>query len=110
MLSHFSHVQLFAAPWTISRQALLSRGLPRQEYWSGLPFLPPGYLANPDIEPMSLRSSALTTGFFTTSVIWEACDCEHNFLLNVHAESCTTKISFALRTLERHLNTEPVFL
>ena len=34
----------------------------------------------------------------------------NSFLLNVHAESCATKISFALRTLERHLNTEPVFL
>ena len=76
MLSHFSRVQLFAAPWTISRQAPLSMGLPRQEYWSGLPFPPPGCLANPGLEPTSLRSSALTAGFFTASVIGEACDCE----------------------------------
>ena len=33
-----SHVQLFATPWTVARQALLSMGFSRQEYWSGLPF------------------------------------------------------------------------
>ena len=32
-----SHVQLFATPWTVARQAPLSMGLSRQEYWSGLP-------------------------------------------------------------------------
>ena len=30
-----SHVQLFVTPWTIARQAPLSMGFPRQEYWSG---------------------------------------------------------------------------
>ena len=45
---------------------------PRQEHWSGLPFPPPGGLANPGIEPASLMSPALTGGFFTTSAahIW----------------------------------------
>ena len=38
---------------------------PRQEYWSGLPFLP-GDLCNPGIKPASLVSPALTGGFFTT--------------------------------------------
>ena len=28
-------------PWTEARQAPLSMGFPRQEYWSGLPFPPP---------------------------------------------------------------------
>ena len=37
-----SRVQLFATPWTVSRQAPLSVGFLRQEYWSGLPFPPPG--------------------------------------------------------------------
>ena len=36
MLSCFSHVQLFAAPWTVAHQAPLSLGFSRQEYWSGL--------------------------------------------------------------------------
>ena len=41
MLSRFSCVQLFATPWTIVLQALLSMGFSRQEYWSGLPFPSP---------------------------------------------------------------------
>ena len=44
---------LFATPWTIARQAPLSMGFSRQEYWSGLPFPPPGDLPNPGIEPVS---------------------------------------------------------
>ena len=39
----------------------------RQEYCSGLPCPPPGGLLDPGIEPMSLASSALACGFFTTS-------------------------------------------
>ena len=35
MPSRFSHVQLFATLWTIACQASLSKGLSRQEYWSG---------------------------------------------------------------------------
>ena len=40
-------------PWTIAQQAPLSMGFPRQEYWSGLPFLSPGTLPHPRIEPGS---------------------------------------------------------
>ena len=43
----------FATPWTIASQATLSMGFFRQEYWSGLPFPPPGDLPNPGIEPAS---------------------------------------------------------
>ena len=32
-----SHVLLFVTPWTVDRQAPLSMGFSRQEYWSGLP-------------------------------------------------------------------------
>ena len=38
LLSHFSHVQLSATPWTTACQASLPIGFSRQEYWSGLPF------------------------------------------------------------------------
>ena len=38
-------------------------GLPRQEYWSELPCLPPGDLPNPGVEPMSLMSPALASVF-----------------------------------------------
>ena len=34
-------------------------GFPRQEYWRGLPFPPPGDLLNPEIESMSPESTAL---------------------------------------------------
>ena len=49
-----------------SHQAPLSMGFSRQEYWSGLPFPPPGYLPKPGIEPTSLASPTLAGGFFTT--------------------------------------------
>ena len=35
MLSHFSRVRLFVTLWTAARQAPLSMGFSRQEYWSG---------------------------------------------------------------------------
>ena len=37
-------------PWTVVRQAPLSMGSSRQEYWSGLPCLPPGNLPDPGIK------------------------------------------------------------
>ena len=62
-----SCVQLFATPWTVALQAPVSMGFSRQEYWSGLPFPPPGDLPNPGSEPTSLTSPALASRFFTTS-------------------------------------------
>ena len=46
-----SHV--WVTPWTVTYQAPLSIGFYRQGYWSGLPFLSPGYLPNPGIKPGS---------------------------------------------------------
>ena len=37
----FSHVQLWATPWTAAHQAPPSMGFSRQEYWSGLPLPSP---------------------------------------------------------------------
>ena len=51
--------QLFVTPWTIAPQAPLSMGFSRQEYWSGLPFPPPGDLPSPGTEPGSPVSPAL---------------------------------------------------
>ena len=48
-------------------QAPLSMGFFWQKYWSELAFLPPGDLLVPEIKPVSLMSSALAGGFFTTS-------------------------------------------
>jgi len=40
-------------PWTVAHQGSLAMGLPRQEYWSGLPFPPPEDLTDPGTEPVS---------------------------------------------------------
>ena len=65
MLSHFIHVQLFATPWTVARQAPLSMGFSRQEYWSGLPCPSLGDLPNPrDCTGIS-SISCIAGGLFT---------------------------------------------
>ena len=48
-----SQVRLFGTPRTEARQAPLSMGVSRPEYWSGWPFPSPGDLSNPGTEPMS---------------------------------------------------------
>ena len=52
--------------WTIACQAPLSVGFFSQEYWSGLPFPPPGDLPDPGIKCVSPASPALAGGFLTT--------------------------------------------
>ena len=61
-----SRVRLFATPWTVACQAPLSMGFSRQEYWSGLPFPPPGNLSDPGIESASPASPVLAGRFSTT--------------------------------------------
>ena len=71
-------VQLFDTPWTVAHLASLSMGFPRQQYWSRLPFPPPGVLPNPGIEPVS---PALVGRFFTTEIPenhWFSIACGHN--------------------------------
>ena len=50
-----SHIWLFATPWTVTHQAPLSMEFSREEYWSKLPFPPPGDL--PWMEPMYVSFS-----------------------------------------------------
>ena len=57
---------------TVACQAPLSMGFSRQEYWTGLPFPPPGDLPNPRIKPASPVPPALAGGFFTHWATWEA--------------------------------------
>ena len=65
-----SHVWLFATPWTVARQALLSMGFSKQEYWIGLPFPSPG-----DLPDRGIRTpprdwtwvSCVAGGFF---IVW----------------------------------------
>ena len=51
---------------TVARQAPLSMGFSRQEYWDGLPFPPSGDLLESQIKPMSPALLALRGRFFTT--------------------------------------------
>ena len=48
-----SGVQPFEIPWTVARHALLYLKFSRQEYWSVLPFPPPGNLLHPGIKRRS---------------------------------------------------------
>ena len=60
-----SRVQLFVTPCTTACVTPRSIGFSQQEYWSGLPFPPSGFLPNPVIEPVSPAYPALAGGFFT---------------------------------------------
>ena len=66
MLSHFSHVPLFATVWTAAHQAPVSMRFSRQGYWSGLSFPSAGDLPDPGTGPMSPASPALAGGLLTT--------------------------------------------
>jgi len=75
VLSHFSHVRLFANLWIVACQAPMSLGFSRQEYWSGLSFFSPGDLPAPGIKPLIALFPDLVVSFFPTSTIWQACVC-----------------------------------
>ena len=59
MLSPFSHVQLFATPWTVACLPPLSMGFSRQEYWSRLSCPSPGDLPHAGIKHEFPAVSAL---------------------------------------------------
>ena len=61
-----------ATLWTAACQTPLSMGFSRQEYWSGLPYLPPGDLSNSGIQVTFLMSPVLAGVFSPTSTTWEA--------------------------------------
>ena len=58
--------------WTVAHQAPLSVRFPRQEHWSGLPFLSWGELPNPGTKPMSpaWAGRCFTTGPSTRAFGW----------------------------------------
>ena len=55
-------VRLSVTPWTVTHQAFLSMGFPRQEYWCGLPFPSPGDRPSPGIEPAFPALAAVLPG------------------------------------------------
>ena len=58
MLGHLLCPTL-SIPWTMMHQASLSMGFPKQEYWSGFSFPPPGDIPDPGTKPTSPVSPAL---------------------------------------------------
>ena len=62
MLSGFSRVRLFETSWTVAHKAPLFMGFSSQEYWTGLPCLPPEDLPDPGIKPVSPAAPELQAG------------------------------------------------
>ena len=77
-----SHVQLFAAAWTVAHP--LSLELSRPECRSGLPFLPPGALPDAGIKPTSAVSPALAGGLFTAEPPGAAITYAYRHICTVH--------------------------
>ena len=75
-------------PWTVARQAPLSIGFSRQEYWSGLPFPSLWDLPNLEIGP---ASPALAGGFFTTETVNEGVMC--NYVRLIHCRRLPSAVS-----------------
>ena len=115
-----SCVQLFVPPWPVAHQIPLSMGFPRQEYWSGLPFLSPGDLPNPGIEPSLLHceqilyhlshkgSHQIFTLSYNGCLIWICLDDLNlnikplnTLILSTHYVSCTV-LGAAQRAMKKH--------
>ena len=71
MLSRFSHVQLFATPWTVAPPGSSVRGIFQARILEWVAISYSRGLSNPGIETAFLMSPALACGFFTTSATWE---------------------------------------
>ena len=67
LFSHSVVSNSFASLWAIARQAPLSMGFSRQEFWSGLPLPSPGDLSNPGIKPVSPGPPTLQVNSFLVS-------------------------------------------
>ena len=93
MLSCFSHVQLFATPWTVSRQAPLSMGFSRILEWVAVPSS--GGSPDPGVEPMSLVS-CLAGKFFTSRARWEVLLLHTTWPFSLTSDSAVNKKYFRM--------------
>ena len=80
----------FVIPWTVTCQAPLSMGFPRQEYWSRLPFPPPGDLPDPGIGPMSSVSLALAGDSFPLSHLGSLFQYLSTVILSINCSNLTS--------------------
>ena len=80
-----------ATVWTVAHQTPLSMRFSRQEYWSGLPFPPPGDLPNLGFKPVSpaLQADSLPTeppGKPKLKIYWSIKQVTINFKRQNHEE------------------------
>ena len=77
ILSRFSCVWLSAMLWTVDGQDPLSTSFSRKEYWSGLPYPPPGGSSWPRDQIHTSYVSYMAGGFSTTSATreWMSLSC-----------------------------------
>ena len=101
MLGAQSCQDSFATLWTVACQSPLSMGFSRQGHWSELPFLPPGDLPDPGMEP---ASPALAGGFFTPSHLGSPIS---PLVLNIKCN--LTKIVYYFKTIEKPFYSKPLF-
>ena len=79
---------LFATLWTVARRASLSMRYFRQEYESGLPFLPPRDLPDPGIKTLISCVSCIAGGFFMLSHLGSP---YHDLPSNKNGSSCVIR-------------------
>ena len=98
-----SRVPLSEIPWTITHQCPLSMEFSRQESWSGLPFLTPGDLPDPETELESLPSPALAGGFFMTEPLGKPLLNEGwSQTFNLQKKQGVCRISLVVQSLRLH--------
>ena len=95
MLSHFSHVWLFANPWTVAHQAPLWYSPGKNTAVGCHAFLQGTFLTQRS-NPCLLTSPELAGGFFTTSATWGAPYHAPNALMSLLAGICLFKASIFL--------------
>ena len=94
LLSHFSHIQLYVAVWTVVYQVPLSMGFSRREYWSGLPFPPQGIFPTQGSNPRLLQ--LLHAGRVFTAEPPGKLGFHRSMIFNPHNNLCDRKCVSAL--------------
>ena len=98
----------FSTPWTVARQAPLSMGFSRQEYWSGLPRPSPGDL--PDLG-MTLESPALQADSLLLNHQGRPMEVlSHDIYLCLSHFSCYDKLHVAADGIVLELSNIPVYV
>ena len=96
-----------ATPWTVTHQASLSMGFPRQEYWSGLPFPSPGDLPDPGIKPVSAALQAASSSLHhlgrqtsnSTSQFWMLQELQKKKIPSYKPNLCFLKVKVKITQL-----------